>query len=68
MPARGYDFYFRVFEDFRRFFKILRSLSEVDTNVSYHFPKMSEDVRRHSKITEGCGIFPINLRGCFDHI
>ena len=32
------------------------------------FPKISEDVRRLPKITEGCRMFPSYRRRCFDHI
>ena len=37
---------------FRRFPKILKMLSEGCTNVSEHFPKISEDFRRFPKIAE----------------
>ena len=57
-----------ISEDFRRFLKILRTVSEVNPNISAHFPKIFEDVRRCPKIAEGCRIFPSNRRRCFDHI
>ena len=64
MPTRGYEYYLRVLK------------------ISEDFPKISEDFRRFSedcpkfiqnsdhfpKITEGCRIFPSNLRRCFNHI
>ena len=37
---------------FRRFRKILQKLSEDQTNVSEHFPKISQDCGRFPKITE----------------
>ena len=68
MPARGYEFHFilysvyyinnnnkdilTIFRRFPKIFKILRTLSEVHTNISHHFPKISEDVRRLSKVVE----------------
>ena len=55
MPARGYEFYlgvFAIFEHFPKIFKILQRLPKALTNISYDFPKISEDVRRLSKATE----------------
>ena len=58
---------FRTFPNtFRRFLKIFRILSEVHANISAHFPKISEDVRRLSRITVGCRIFPSNVRSTYD--
>ena len=42
----------RFLTTFRRFAKILQNLSEGCTNVTEHFPKISEDCRRLPKTLE----------------
>jgi len=54
MAARGYEINF-VFV--WRFPKIFQNLSEGQTNVSEHFPQISED----------CQSRPKKKRRCFDH-
>ena len=41
-----------ISKDFQRFLKILWRPSKVDTNISDHFPKISEDVRRLPKVAK----------------
>ena len=60
--------FLNIFRRFPKIFKILRTVSEVHTNISDHFPRIPEDVRRFPKIAEGCRMFPSNRRRCFDHI
>ena len=70
MPARGYEFYLRVFNTlmitfltiFRIFPKILQKMSEGQTNVSEHFPKMPEDNRRFPRKNRCFGHTATNLR------
>lgn len=44
-------------------------LPEAHKNISDYFSKISEDIGRFSaRITNGCRMFPSNLRICFDQL
>ena len=50
------------------FSKILKKISEGQTKVSSHFPKISKAYQRFSKkITEDRQRFPRRIQWCFDH-
>ena len=59
---------YRVEHEISEHFRKFSEVSKVHAIIFYHFPKISEDVRRFPKITEGGRIFPSNLRRCFDYI
>jgi len=60
-----------VFGDFQKisdhFSKIFQDLTEGQSNVSEHFPKISEVFLRFLKITEDWQRLPKKVRRCFDH-
>ena len=67
MPARHYEFYLRVFNSishtndvFDNFPKIFQKLSEGQTNVSDHFPKITVDFRGR---TDNVSIIEQQIKG-----